>query len=311
MAGLCDGRICVVTGAGRGIGREHALALARAGATVVVNDLGGEVDGSGTSTGPAQQVVDEIVAAGGTARANTDDVADWNGARRVIDETVDAYGRLDVLINNAGILRDRTVVKMTEQEWDDVIRVHLKGTAGMTHWAAVHWSERHRTGDPVDGRVINTTSSSGIYGNFGQSNYGAAKAGIAAFTIIAALELERYGVSANAVSPGAYTRMTEGLSGVFGIRQPSPEQLDRLSPRWIAPIVVWLASLESNGVTGQVFLASGRALGVAEGWREGPVAEPVEDPEAVGPVVRSLLEKAAPPTAFVHRTPPRRRRAER
>ncbi|MGH9120286.1 MAG: SDR family oxidoreductase [Acidimicrobiales bacterium] len=307
MAGLCDGRVCIVTGAGRGIGREHALALARAGAAVVVNDRGGELDGSGASGGPAQEVVDEITAAGGVAAANTDDIADWAGARRLVDQAVESYGRLDVLVNNAGILRDRTLVKMTEDEWDAVIRVHLKGTAATSHWAAVHWNERHRAGEEVDGRVVNTTSSSGIYGNFGQSNYGAAKAGIAALTIIAALEFERFGVTVNAVSPGAYTRMTEGLSGVFGIRQPTEEQRDRMSPRWIAPIVVWLASLESAGVTGQVFLASGRALGIAEGWREGPVADPVDDPEAVGPVVRSLLARAAPPTAFADRLPPRHR----
>jgi NAD(P)-dependent dehydrogenase (short-subunit alcohol dehydrogenase family) len=201
-----------------------------------------------------------------------------------------------VLVNNAGILRDRTITKMTEDEWDAVIRVHLKGTAATTHWAAVHWSERHAAGERVDGRVVNTTSTSGLYGNFGQSNYGAAKAGIAAFTIIGALELERYGVTVNAVSPGAYTRMTDGLSGVFGIRQPTPEQRDRLSPRWIAPIVVWLASSESSGVTGRVFLASGRSLGLAEGWRAGPTAEPVEDPEAVGPVAADLLRKLDAPT---------------
>ena len=188
---------------------------------MVVNDRGGSVDGSGSSSGPAQEVVDEITQAGGTAVANTDDIADWDGARRLVDQAVAAYGRLDVLVNNAGILRDRTLVKMTEEEWDSVIRVHLKGTAAMSHWAAVHWTERHRAGDEVDGRVVNTTSSSGIYGNFGQANYGAAKAGIAALTIIAALEFERFGATVNAVSPGAYTRMTEGLSGVFGIKQPT------------------------------------------------------------------------------------------
>jgi NAD(P)-dependent dehydrogenase (short-subunit alcohol dehydrogenase family) len=266
------------------------------------------MDGSGSSTGPAQQVVDEIAAAGGTAIASTHDVADWQGARDLVDLAVSTFGRLDVLVNNAGILRDRTVVKMTEEEWDAVIRVHLRGTAATSHWATVHWSERSKAGDPVDGRLVNTTSSSGIYGNFGQSNYGAAKAGIATFTIIAALELERYGVTANAVSPGAYTRMTEGLSGVFGIRQPTPEQREQMSPRWIAPIVVWLASVESAGVTGQVFLASGRALGIAEGWREGPVADPVDDPEAVGPLITSLLERAAVPTAFANRPAERRRR---
>jgi NAD(P)-dependent dehydrogenase (short-subunit alcohol dehydrogenase family) len=289
---LCDDRVCIVTGAGRGIGREHALALARAGAAVVVNDLGGVMDGSGASAGPAHDVVDEIVAAGGTAVASADDIADWEGARRLIDQTVGTFGRVDVLVNNAGILRDRTIANMSEDEWDAVIRVHLKGTAATTHWASVHWSERHKSGERVDARVVNTTSVSGLYGNFGQSNYGAAKAGIAAFTIIAAMELERYGVTVNAVSPGAYTRMTEGLSGVFGIRQPTPEQRDRMSPRWIAPIVVWLASTESAGVTGRVFLASGRSLGIVEGWREGPTTEPVEDPEEVGGLITELLARS-------------------
>jgi NAD(P)-dependent dehydrogenase (short-subunit alcohol dehydrogenase family) len=302
VAGLCDGRICIVTGAGRGIGREHALALARAGATVVVNDVGSEMDGTGSSAGPAHAVVGEITGAGGVAVADGNDISDWDsGARRLIESTVDRFGRLDVLVNNAGILRDRTILKMNELEWDDVIRVHLKGTAATTHWATVHWAERFKQSGEVGGRLVNTTSASGIYGNFGQSDYGAAKAGIAGFTVIAALELERYGVTANAVSPGAYTRMTEGLSGVFGIRQPTEEQRDRLSPRWIAPIVVWLASTESAGVTGQVFVASGRSLGIAEGWRPGPTADPVEDPEAVGPIVTSLLEQAAPPTAFANR----------
>jgi NAD(P)-dependent dehydrogenase (short-subunit alcohol dehydrogenase family) len=304
LAGLCEGRVCVVTGAGRGIGREHALALAAAGAAVVVNDLGGEVDGTGRSTGPAQDVVEEIAAAGGTATASAEDVGDWAGAERLIGDAVDAFGRLDVLVNNAGILRDRTLVKMEEAEWDAVIRVHLKGTAACTHWAAAHWNRRRREGHDNEGRVINTTSASGIYGNFGQSNYGAAKAGIAALTIIAALELAREGVTVNAVSPGAYTRMTEGLSGVFGIRQPTPEQREMMSPRWIAPIVVWLASLESAGVTGRVFEASGRSLGIAEGWRHGPSAEPVEDPEAVGPVVRDLLERAEVPLALSGLRPP-------
>jgi NAD(P)-dependent dehydrogenase (short-subunit alcohol dehydrogenase family) len=286
-----------VTGAGRGIGREHALALARAGALLVVNDMGGEVDGRGRSAGPAQAVVDELEAAGGRAVANTDDVADWAGAERLIAQAVDTFGRLDALVNNAGILRDRTIVKMTEEEWDSVVRVHLKGTLAPTHWAAVHWHARHKDGEENDGRVINTTSASGLYGNFGQSNYGAAKAGIAALTGIAATEMARIGVTVNAVSPGAYTRMTEGLAGIFGIKQPTPEQRDRMAPRWVSPIVVWLASKESAGVTGRVFEASGRGIGIAEGWRHGPTADPVEDPEAVGPIVRSLLEQAPAPAA--------------
>jgi NAD(P)-dependent dehydrogenase (short-subunit alcohol dehydrogenase family) len=298
VAGLCEGRVCIVTGAGRGIGREHALALGRAGARVVVNDVGGEVDGMGRSSEPADSVVDDIRDAGGEAVANADDVSDWDGARRLVDAAIESFGRLDVLVNNAGILRDRTLVKMSEAEWDDVIRVHLKGTAGPSHWAAAHWYERGKGEVGVDGRIINTTSASGIYGNFGQSNYGAAKAGIAAFTIIAALELDRIGVTVNAVSPGAYTRMTEGLSGVFGIRQPTPEQREQFAPRWIAPVVVWLASTDSADVTGRVFEVSGRSLAVAESWRRGPAGDPVDDPERVGEVVRALLEEAEVPPAL-------------
>ena len=233
MARLCEGRVCIITGAGRGIGREHALMLAEHGAKIVVNDLGGSMDGEGSSGGPAQEVVDEITKAGGEAVANTDDISDWAGAGRLVQQAVDAFGRLDVLINNAGILRDRMLVNMTEAEWDAVIKVHLKGTAGPSHHAAAYWREQVKSGHEVYGRIINTTSVSGIYGNPGQTNYGAAKAGIAAFTNIAALELGRYGVTVNAVAPVALTRMTEGL----GPAPETEEERDLRSPRWIAPIV--------------------------------------------------------------------------
>ena len=189
MSRLCEGRICIVTGAGGGIGREHALLLAAHGARVVVNDLGGSVDGSGSSVGPAQAVVDEIVAAGGEAVANTDDVSDWDGAKRMVDQAIDVFGGLDVVVNNAGILRDRMLVNMEEAEWDAVIKVHLKGTFAPARHAAAYWRDRSKAGDEVNARIINTTSVSGIYGNPGQSNYGAAKMGIAGFTIIAAQEL--------------------------------------------------------------------------------------------------------------------------
>src|SRR5690242_2154948 len=211
MVGLCEGRVCIVTGAGRGIGREHSLMLAEQGAKVVVNDLGGSMDGEGHEAGPAQQVVDEIKAMGGEAVANTDDISDWAGAEKLVQQAVDSFGRLDVLINNAGILRDRMLANMSEAEWDSVIKVHLKGTAGPAHFAAAHWRDRSKAGDEVDGRLINTTSPSGIYGNVGQTNYGAAKAGIASFTIIAADELARYGVTVNAIAPGALTRLTADL----------------------------------------------------------------------------------------------------
>ena len=285
MARLCEDRVCIVTGAGRGIGREYALMLAEHGAKVVVNDLGGERDGSGRSSGPAQEVVDEIVAAGGAAVVNDDDVSDWEGAQRMVNQAIETYGSLDVLVNNAGILRDRMLVNMTEAEWDAVIKVHLKGTFAPARWAAAYWREKAKAGDPVDARIINTTSVSGIYGNPGQTNYGAAKMGIAGFTIIAARELGRYGVTVNAIAPGALTRLTEDL----GMGQGSEEEKAAMHPRWIAPIVTWLASTEATGVSGRVFEASGRVLAVAEGWHRGPTVEPVADPTEMGPVARKLV----------------------
>jgi len=288
MAKLCAGRVCIITGAGRGIGREYALMLAAHGAKVVVNDLGGARDGTGSSLGPAQEVVDEITKAGGEAIANGDDVSDFAAAERMIQGTVQRFGRLDVLINNAGILRDRMLINMTEAEWDAVIKVHLKGTFAPAHHAAAYWRELVKQGQKVDARIINTTSVSGIYGNAGQTNYGAAKAGIAGFTIIAARELRRYGITVNAVAPGALTRLTEDL----GMGQASEEDKARMHPRWIAPIVTWLASSESAGVTGRVFEASGAVLAVAEGWHRGPTAAPVEDPTKIGPIVAELMRSA-------------------
>jgi NAD(P)-dependent dehydrogenase (short-subunit alcohol dehydrogenase family) len=285
---MCEGRICIVTGAGRGIGREHALMLSSQDAKVVVNDLGGEMDGSGRSTGPAQDVVDEIVASGGEAVANTDDISDWEGAQRLINTAVETFGGLDVLINNAGILRDRMLVNMTEEEWDAVIKVHLKGTFAPTRWAASYWRDRMKAGETNDARVINTTSVSGMYGNPGQTNYGAAKMGIGAFTIISSMELGRYGVTVNAIAPGALTRMTENL----GMGQRSEEDKEMMSPRWIAPVATWLASTQSAGVTGRVFEASGRMFGIAESWHRGPTADPVDDPTKMDAIARGLLAKA-------------------
>jgi NAD(P)-dependent dehydrogenase (short-subunit alcohol dehydrogenase family) len=288
MSRLCEGRVAIVTGAGRGIGREHALSLARHGAKVLVNDLGGAVDGSGSDVSPAQQVVTEIIEMGGEAVANADDVADWEGAQRMINAAIETFGDLHAVVNNAGILRDRVLANMTEEEWDAVINVHLKGTFAPSRWAVAYWREQSKAGRPVSGRIINTTSVSGIYGNPGQTNYGAAKAGIAAFTTIAALEVGRYGVTVNAVAPVALTRMTEGL----GPAPETDEDREMRSPRWIAPIVTWLASEESAGVTGRVFEASGQTLAVAEGWVRGPSGPPVEDPAALGPVVADLLAAA-------------------
>ncbi|MEI2706605.1 MAG: SDR family oxidoreductase [Ilumatobacteraceae bacterium] len=288
MTRLCEGRIAIVTGAGRGIGREHALMLAHHGAKVVVNDLGGNVDGSGGDQTPAQQVVAEIQAMGGDAVVNGDNVASWEGAQRLINTAIETFGDLHVVVNNAGILRDRVLVNMTEEEWDAVINVHLKGTFAPSRWAAAYWREQSKAGRPVSGRIINTTSVSGIYGNPGQTNYGAAKAGIASFTNIAALELARYGVTVNAVGPVALTRMTEGL----GPAPETDEEREARSPRWIAPIVTWLASEESAGVSGRVFEASGQVLAVAEGWVRGPRHAPVDDPTTLGPIVADLVGKA-------------------
>jgi NAD(P)-dependent dehydrogenase (short-subunit alcohol dehydrogenase family) len=284
--------VAIVTGAGRGIGREHSLMLAAEGAKVVVNDLGGSASGEGTDAGPAQQVVEEILAAGGEAVANTDDISNWAGAERLVAQAVEIFGGLDVLVNNAGILRDRMLANMDEAEWDAVIKVHLKGTAGPSHFAAAYWRDRSKAGEVNTGRIINTTSPSGIYGNIGQTNYGAAKAGIAAFTIIAADELARYGVTVNAIAPAAITRLTAGLSSGGG---EVPEELqEKLSPKWIAPIITWLASEESSGVTGRVFDVAGETLAVSEGWHRGPTVVGSQNPSDLGPLVEELMSKARP-----------------
>lgn len=290
MKRLCEDRVVIVTGSGRGIGREHALSLAKHGARVVVNDLGGSTDGVGADASPAQQVVAEIEAMGGQAVANGDSVSSFEGAQRLINTAIEVFGRLDVVVNNAGILRDRMLANMTEEEWDAVINVHLKGTFAPAHWAAAYWRDQSKAGNPVNGRIINTTSVSGIYGNPGQTNYGAAKAGIAAFTQIASLELARYGVTVNAVAPVALTRMTEGL----GPAPETDEEREMRSPKWIAPIVTWLASEESAKVTGRVFEASGQTLAIAEGWLRGPKHAPVDDPTKLGSVVEELLANARP-----------------
>ncbi|MET0726792.1 MAG: SDR family oxidoreductase [Acidimicrobiales bacterium] len=288
---LCEGRVGIVTGAGRGLGREYALSLAEHGAKVVVNDLGGSRDGTGSDAGPAAEVVAEIRARGGEAAANTDDISSWDGAAALVQQAIDTFGSLDVLINNAGILRDRMLFSMSEEEWDAVIRVHLKGTFAPSHHAAAYWRQRSKDGATNDARLINTTSVSGLYANVGQTNYGAAKAGIAAFTQVAAQEMARYGVTVNAIAPGALTRLTGDL-------EISEEIKHSFAPTWVAPVVTWLASPESADVTGQVIEASGLVLAVAEGWHRGPTAKPVESPTEVGDVVRKLLTEARPRTFF-------------
>ncbi len=287
MARLCEGRVAIVTGAARGVGRQHALGLARHGARVVINDIGAELDGSEGDASAAHQVADEIRAAGGEAVVNGDDVSSWEGARSMVDQALEAFGRLDVLVNNAGILRDRMLVNMTEDEWDAVIAVHLKGTFAPSRHAAAHWRQLSKeTGEKVNARIINTTSTSGIYGNVGQTNYGAAKAGIAAFTIIAARELGRLGVTVNAISPTAYTRMTEGL------REYSPDDIEIRDPRWVSPTVVYLASAQAGDITGRVIQAGNGRVAVCEGWRRGAEVDQLEDPEQLGPQIRTMIAQA-------------------
>ncbi|MFJ9150708.1 SDR family oxidoreductase [Streptomyces sp. NPDC102270] len=289
--GVVEGRIAVVTGAGNGIGRAHALAFAAHGAKVVVNDLGGGRDGGGASAGPAQSVVDEIVAAGGEAVANTDDISTWEGAGRLVQQAVDTYGGLDVLVNNAGILRDRMIVSMTERDWDSVIAVHLKGSFATLHHAAAYWRERAKSGHGNDARVINTTSPSGIFGNPGQSNYGSAKAGLASLTLIAAAELARYGVTVNAIAPTALTRLTEDIE-----MMKQAAEIQDLTPEAISPLVVWLGSAASREVTGRVFGVVGNRITVLEGWVNGPAASADTrwTPEELSSVVPNLVAKAAP-----------------
>ena len=288
MSGLCEGRVAIVTGAARGVGRQHALQLAKAGAKVVVNDLGAAVDGRGADVSPAQQVVDEIKAAGGEAVVNGDDVSSFDGAKTMVDQAINTFGKLDVVVNNAGILRDRMLVNMTEEEWDSVIQVHLKGTFAPARHAAAYWramSKQNDDGKPVMGRIINTSSTSGIYGNVGQTNYGAAKAGIAAFTIIAARELSRIGVTVNAISPSAYTRMTDNL------REYSEQDKQVRDPSWVSPTVVYLASEEAQDITGRVIQAGAGMVAICEGWRRGAEIDQMDDPAALGPKIREMIEQ--------------------
>ena len=288
MSRLCEGRVAIVTGAARGVGRQHALQLARAGAKIVVNDLGAAVDGRGKNTSPAQQVTDEINAAGGKAIANGDDVSNFDGAKNMVDTAINTFGKLDIVVNNAGILRDRMLVNMTEDEWDAVIAVHLKGTFAPSRHAASYWramSKQNDDGKPVMGLIINTSSTSGIYGNIGQTNYGAAKAGIAAFTIIAARELFRIGVTVNAISPSAYTRMTDNL------REYTEEEIAVRDPSWVSPAIVYLASTEAQDITGRVIEAGAGRVAVCEGWRRGAEIGQIDDPDTIGPKIREMIGK--------------------
>ena len=295
MTGICEGRIAIVTGAGRGLGREHALELARQGAKVVVNDLGTSGSGEGASATPAEEVVSEIEALGGQAVADGSDVADFAQAEQLVRRAVETFGGLDVLVNNAGFLRDRMLVNTSEGEWDAVVRVHLKGHFATLRHAAAYWREEAKAGRPRQARVINTSSGAGLQGSIGQGTYSAAKAGIAGLTLVAAAELGRYGVTVNALAPAARTRMTEAA---FADTMAAPEDgFDAMHPSNVAPLVAWLASVDSGDVTGRVIESEGGKLCVEEGWRHGPSTDIGRrwDPAEVGSAVRDLLARAQPP----------------
>jgi hypothetical protein len=295
MSGICDGRVVLVTGAGRGIGRAHALAFARAGARVVVNDLGVSLQGEDGTGGPAEEVVAAIRELGGEAIANGADVADFAQVGDMVKAAVETFGGLDVVVNNAGFVRDRMFVSTSEEEWDAVVRVHLKGHYCVASQACAFWRGRSKAGEAVDARIINTSSGAGLQGSIGQSSYSAAKAGIATLTLIQAAELGRYGITANAIAPSARTRMTEE---VFADMMKRPDTgFDAMAPENISPLVVWLGSAESREVTGRIFEVAGGEISIADGWREGPKIDKGErwEPDEVGAAVHDLLKKAIPP----------------
>ncbi len=295
MAGICDGRVVIITGAGRGLGREYALAFAAEGAKVVVNDIGASLGGEGIDASPAQQVVDEIRAAGGEAIANGDDVADWDSAGNLVAAAIAAFGRLDVVVNNAGIVRDRMFVSATLDEWDATMRVHLRGHFCVARHAVDHWRARQKAGEAVDARIINTTSGAGLQGSIAQSAYSTAKGGIAALTLVQAAELGRYGITANALAPSARTRMTEQafadkmavVEGSFDVQHPAN----------VAAAVVWLGSSDSADVTGRVFELEGGRITIEDGWHLGATVDRGARwaPAEVGDAVRGLLAEQRPP----------------
>ena len=294
MTGICEGRIVVVTGAGNGLGKSYALAFAREGAKVVVNDLGVSLAGDGRDTATAQKVVDEIKAFGGEAVANGDDVADWDGAGRIIKTAIDTFGGLDVVVNNAGIVRDRMFVSCTVDEWDAVLRVHLRGHFCVSSHAVAFWRGENKAGRPVDARIINTSSGAGLQGSIGQSAYASAKGGIASLTLVQAAELARYNITSNALAPAARTRMTEGA---FSDKMKKPESgFDVQDPDNIAPTVVWLGSKESAGVSGLVFDIEGGRITLEDGWMDGPTVDKGAkwDPREITGAVKDLLAKRKP-----------------
>jgi len=296
---LLEGRVAIVTGAGRGIGREEALLLAKHGAKVVVNDLGGGHDGTGASSGPAAEVVAEIKKMGGQAIVNGDSVSDYKAAERMIHSAIDAFGALHVVVNNAGILRDRMIFNMSEDDFDSVIAVHLKGTFNLCRHACAYWREQHKAGNNLHGRLINTSSDSGLLGNAGQANYGAAKAGIAAMTVILDKEMSRYGVTVNAVAPSAVTRLTVDAMGRGSVEQVSKDLLDKSGPAHVAPLVAWLASERAQNVHGEVFRAGNGKVNLFRSWQTvrkvGSMSHPVWDPEELGAAMEKEFFASPPP----------------
>jgi NAD(P)-dependent dehydrogenase (short-subunit alcohol dehydrogenase family) len=300
MAKLLEGKVAIVTGAGRGLGRWEALLLSKEGAKVVVNDLGGGFDGSGKTTGPADEVVAEIKDAGGEAIANYESVADFQGAKKIIDCAIEKFGKLNILVNNAGILRDRMMFNMSEEEWDAVIGVHLKGTFNCSRHACAYWREEHKAGRNHEGKIINTASDAGLLGNPGQSNYGAAKAGIAALSIILAKEMERYDVTCNCVVPVARTRLTTdatpSMAAMMGT--PKPGEFDIFDPEHLSPLVVYLASDNAKEISGETFRVMGNKVWFLRGWHNVDVATKKEkarwNPEELDSVIKKMVKKAPP-----------------
>jgi len=288
---LVDGKVAIITGAGRGLGRAHALLLAEHGAKVLVNDLGGAMDGSGADDTPAHEVAALIREQGGEALVNGASASDFAATGAMVQQAIDAWGKVDILVNNAGILRDKMVFSMGEEDWDAVVDVHLKGHFCPTRHVTAHWRARAKAGEEsVDGRIVNTASPSGLYGNVGQSNYGAAKAGIAALTTVWALELARLGVTVNCLAPTAMTRLVMEVMG--GEDAVSDEMKESMAPRWISAVMVWLCSDQARNVTGRVFDVRGDRIQVVEGWHGGPVGENGGDPSRLGPVMAELLAAA-------------------